>query len=60
MLAGTEVKPLTFCDWRTELPHALPACTPIAYNEPLGLPNVIVTLGVAVVNGDIFKGLPLK
>lgn len=60
ILAGMDTVPLTFCDWRTLLPQALPACTPAVYNEPLGLPNVTVTLGVVVVNGDTFNRFPLK
>ena len=32
----------------------------MVYNEPLGAPYVTVTLGVDVVNGDTFNGLPLK
>jgi len=59
-LAGTDVKPLVFCTLRKLAPHPLAACTPVVYNDPLGLPYVTVTLGVLVVNGDVFVTTPLK
>lgn len=54
---GVLTIPRTHCVFLNELPQPLPACTPILYPEPLGVPNRTVTDGVVEIYGD---ALPLN